>query len=361
MWETYNTIINNSFLHHHGPIHEFYLYIPDNGQNNGSYQKTLNLNAWLHFLSHNGVKKITLINYLCLFAAIPLPSHIYSCIELEELTLSKGFILKRPSTEFKCIKHIRKLELNSITLDGDIFSNLIANCPKLIILKLEHCLYHKNIVIDAPKLENLTLNVSSSIGLLSFKNIPNLAKLELSWCDSSITDRQTAEAADAIKKLAASCDLKSLFLRDYKSNKIFAAIGKKKVFPLALAHLYELSLGVLNLNDFGVFSCTFGFIQSCPSFKKLAISVSRPNINVEVEHDYDYDNNYKLGNLVEVDIDGVTASKAELKLIEYVLSASIVLQRFTIKFGAIGDVAELKVQRKLNGFQRASPKTQIVF
>uniref|UniRef100_A0A803KVC5 F-box/LRR-repeat protein 15/At3g58940/PEG3-like LRR domain-containing protein n=1 Tax=Chenopodium quinoa TaxID=63459 RepID=A0A803KVC5_CHEQI len=308
MWETYNTIINNSFLHHHGPIHEFYLYIPDNGQNNGSYQKTLNLNAWLHFLSHNGVKKITLINYLCLFAAIPLPSHIYSCIELEELTLSKGFILKRPSTEFKCIKHIRKLELNSITLDGDIFSNLIANCPKLIILKLEHCLYHKNIVIDAPKLENLTLNVSSSIGLLSFKNIPNLAKLELSWCDSSITDRQTAEAADAIKKLAASCDLKSLFLRDYKSNK-----------------------------------------------------VSRPNINVEVEHDYDYDNNYKLGNLVEVDIDGVTASKAELKLIEYVLSASIVLQRFTIKFGAIGDVAELKVQRKLNGFQRASPKTQIVF
>ncbi|XP_021774023.1 uncharacterized protein LOC110737956 [Chenopodium quinoa] len=196
---------------------------------------------------------------------VPLPSHIYSCIELEELILNRYFILKPPPTDFEGFKHIRKLELDSITIEGDILQSLIAICPKLTILTLKY------------------------LGI------------------NSINREEAAEIADVIKNLAASCHLKSLHLRDFfiSSSTLFVEIEKMKLFPLALTHLCELSLGVLDFDDFGEFSCTFGFIQSCPSIKKLAINVASRE-DVENQHNYDYDNNYKLGQLVKVDINGVT-------------------------------------------------------
>ncbi|XP_021774215.1 F-box/FBD/LRR-repeat protein At1g13570-like [Chenopodium quinoa] len=239
---------------------------------------------------------------------VPLPSHIYSCIELEELILTKDIILKPPPTDFKGFKHIRKLELSFILLEGDILSSLIANCPKLSVLILKDLSNLNNLVIDAPKLESMSLSVSS-VGLLKLKNVPNLARTI--WDSiSTTTDRKTTEIADAIKHLSASCELKSLPLSSLSS--------------------------------------------------KVGRLLRRPNQNVEVEHNYNYENNLKLGNLVELDIKGVTGSNAELKFIKYVLSSSIVLRKLTIKVRGIDDVVELKLQRELNAFQRASPKAQII-
>uniref|UniRef100_A0A803KVC7 FBD domain-containing protein n=2 Tax=Chenopodium quinoa TaxID=63459 RepID=A0A803KVC7_CHEQI len=154
----------------------------------------------------------------------------------------------------------------------------------------------------------MSLSVSS-VGLLKLKNVPNLARTI--WDSiSTTTDRKTTEIADAIKHLSASCELKSLPLSSLSS--------------------------------------------------KVGRLLRRPNQNVEVEHNYNYENNLKLGNLVELDIKGVTGSNAELKFIKYVLSSSIVLRKLTIKVRGIDDVVELKLQRELNAFQRASPKAQII-
>ena len=85
---------------------------------------------------------------------------------------------------------------------------------------------------------------------------------------------------------------------------------------------------------------------------------------LDIQHKVEYDGNSKIYHLEEVKFEGLTRSDAELKLIEFVLCVSTVLEKMILEFVEVDDHdsnLKLKVQKELNGFRRASPKARLVF
>ncbi|KAL2907221.1 hypothetical protein RDABS01_005931 [Bienertia sinuspersici] len=296
-WERFSSVINNILLLHQGPLPEFLPYIPKSRTTNDDKEMTLNLRRWIFFVSRNGVKKITLCNSYVL-RVLSMPSHIFICKDLEELILH-NFFLVPPPTGFMGFVHLSKLELISIQFKLDMLRSLIESCPELASLDIRQYKPLKGLVIDAPKLEKLCL--CGAFGILDVNNVPKLAQLQLQLTGLGLTSLNV-KLVTIIKNLATSC----------------------------------------------------------PSIKTLNISVDASN-DVVVQRNFDYDNDFKLGYLCEVNFKRVQGSFKELKLIEYLLSVSNVLEKLLLQFAKIDDSLQLKVQKQLNGFQRASPKAIIIF
>ncbi|XP_021717896.1 F-box/FBD/LRR-repeat protein At1g13570-like [Chenopodium quinoa] len=306
-WSKYHSIISNILFRHHGHIHTFRLYIP---KDKTVCEETLNFSPWLSFLSRNGVKKLVLLNQLV--TILPLPSYIFS-FKLEEMTLGY-FTLNPPLADFKRFERLWKLVLCEMKFNIDIGS-LIANCPNLARLKLMHCTGINHLAIDAPKLKNLTLK--GKLGSLDFKNVPTLVILELAM-EGEWDNRLCTQLADAFKNIATSCKL--TFLQIGLSLSKFLAAG--------------------------------GIMRSLP----LALTQVTPSKNLDVRHKYSYDNKFKLDHLLEVEFEGITGSRAEVKLIEYVLSVSNVLENLFILLGKLDYNSAFALGKELNGLERASPK-----
>ncbi|XP_074274754.1 F-box/FBD/LRR-repeat protein At1g13570-like [Silene latifolia] len=126
-------------------------------------------------------------------------------------------------------------------------------------------------------------------------------------------------------------------------------------------HLNELCLSDLNLSKFAHFRYLLSMIKCCPYIKKLDISVIQDSKYAR-QHILDFDYNYKLDHLYEVNIEHITGSSAELKLVEYLLAISVVLKNVFFK-SVNCDTTELqlKMSKTLMEFPRASPKARLLF
>lgn len=215
-WQKTSNIISNILFHHNGPIHKFYLYIPDDP----IQVMNLNLSQWISFLSKTGIKKIDLVNSFVDYE-IPIPSHIFACQKLVKLSISFFELITPPtniySINFACL---RSLELLFIKFKHDIFTSFIASCPKLTTLSLGYCLGITNLVIhQLPFLQNLT--VIGFFTSLSFENFFRLQKISLSLFLEA--NASYMEIVGAIKILATQpCELQYLQLNGHicKVNEI---------------------------------------------------------------------------------------------------------------------------------------------
>lgn len=201
-WDEGVSLINSVLLHHNGSVHEFHLDVVL-AQNSASRTTNLHLSQWLSFLSRTGVKKMILKS--CWIFKKPIPSYIYLCKDLVKLSLERCIMSSLPS-DFKGFAYLRSLELFGIQFKSDIFSSLIASCPQLTSLKLKHWDGTKNLVLDVPNLEHLT--ILGLVDSLVFKNVPHLSSISLSPIASSSIN-SIAENFGG-KFIASLCEVKNL-------------------------------------------------------------------------------------------------------------------------------------------------------
>ncbi|KMT03245.1 hypothetical protein BVRB_8g197900 [Beta vulgaris subsp. vulgaris] len=345
-------IISNILFLHNGPVQVFHLHIPDGSGDNIS----LNLSPWIFFLSRIGVKKISITNWS---NRLIIPSHIYACKELVKLRI-EDYVIQIPPCEFKGFAHLRNLELVDVEFKHETLKSLIASCPQLKVLVLENnSTGMNNVVIDAPRLEALTIRCAFKS--LALENVPCVKSvivcLQSDLEEDMEEDFSDIEIVDAIKVLASSTKLQCLQFEGLMCE-LLAAAYIAQPFTLAFNHLHRLCLIELELRSFRIFSFTFSMLQSCPFIKDLHISLN--SIQDNVQHKFDYNEDYKLGHLLKVRITGITGSSAEFKLIEYVLATSVVLEKLFVKCAYLNPSSELKVLRELLQLPRASPKAKLV-
>ncbi|XP_074274735.1 F-box/FBD/LRR-repeat protein At1g13570-like isoform X3 [Silene latifolia] len=346
-WRKSSRIISRILLHHNGPIRIFDLYVPDDAD-----EDHMNLRQWISFLSKNGVQMITVIHW---DSKTYIPSNIFWCSELVYLELAYC-TLNPPPTCFHGFPKLKHLELLSVKFTKqNICCSLIENCRMLVTLKLGDVVGMDHVVIDAPSLQ--TLIFIGKFDSLAFRNVCSLKSI--SMCLRKMPEKlATVAAVDAVNLLASSCQLQYIHFDGYWC-KFLAAGGIKISSSVTFNHLNEFRLSYLNLSDVGVFSYLLSMIECCPYIKKLNISViSGENVGEDV---VDFNYNHKLDHLREVNIKGITGSSAELKLVEYLLAISIVLENLFFKPGELGIESERKMSRALMGFPRASPKARLLF
>ncbi|XP_074274741.1 F-box/FBD/LRR-repeat protein At1g13570-like [Silene latifolia] len=350
-YQKFSLTISNILLHHRGSVHDFCLHI----LHDASRDRT-NHSEWISFLSKNGVRKITIISYW--YKKMDITSYIFWCRELVSLEL-KGFRLCPPPTDFSGFPNLKHLVLENIHFKQNIFSNLIENCRMLETLILVEWSGMDHIVIDAPSLQTLVLN--GHFESLAFRNIRSLRSISMGL--KILPDKLvTAATIDVVNLLASSCQLQYIKF-DGHLCKLFAAGGIIRSSSVSFNHVHELCLINLSLSEFGVLRDLLSLIECCPNIKKLDISViSGENENENVGQQIsDFNYNYKLDDLREVKIKGIIGSIVELKLVEYLLAISPVLENLFFKSDRISIESELKMSRALMGFPRASTKARLLF
>ncbi|KAL9238328.1 hypothetical protein vseg_012763 [Gypsophila vaccaria] len=351
-WQKGSNIISNILCHHKGHIYSIHIVLrPENATH--LVDKNMCVSRWLSLISRACPKKIVLINWASEWSTLVfMPSYIFHCTQLTRLKL-QCFVLNASPFDFKGFPHLRSLELFYLKFNHgiDMVWSLVAKCPCLISLSLYHCLGMEIINVDAPGIEKLI--VRGAFVSLSLKNAPRLRDVSLCSVVSEMNDTETVVAT--INSLANSYELRCLSIEENLS-KFLAAGGINRPLSVAFNHLQRLCLTELKLSDPDVFCFALAMVESCPYIKDLEISTTYDSDAVELTHDYCYDksDDYKLCSLHTVKITGITGSNAELKLIEFVLAISVVLEKLFFKCEALDAVSELKVLRQLIRFPRAS-------
>ncbi|XP_074313111.1 F-box/FBD/LRR-repeat protein At1g13570-like [Silene latifolia] len=354
-WHKGSNIISSVLFHHNGRVDSFYLELrPQNADL--LVDKNVSLSQWLSLFSRTCPRKIALINWAGEWSRLVImPSYIFHCSELVKLKLN-CFVLNAPPYDFKGFSCLKRLELLYMKFNNgiDMLWSLTAKCPCLVFLRLENCLGMDILDIDAPSLEKLI--IKGAFDSLRLKKVPRLIDVSLCSTKSEMTETKTALAT--INSLASSYKLKCLAIEG-KLSKFLAAGGINKSLPIAFNHLDKLCLTDLTLTDTDVFCFSLGMLQSCPFIKDLEISITSTTDAVQDKYEYPI-NDYKLGRLHKVKITGITGSNAELKLIEYVLAISLVLENLFFKCEKLDAASELKVLRQLIRLPRASTKAQFI-
>ncbi|XP_021723489.1 F-box/FBD/LRR-repeat protein At1g13570-like [Chenopodium quinoa] len=186
-YQNISNIISNILLHHNGPIHEFYLYVPQHPQ-----LINLNLSQWLSFLSRAGIRRLSLTNFVG-FGGAPktiLPSCIFACSELVKLKLHCYELNYTPPSDCMGFAHLRTLKLLLVKFKhGGLFTSLISSCPRLTTLSLEYCTGFSDLKFEhASILESLT--IQGSFVPLDFKNASYLKRVSLSFSRMEYTSHR---------------------------------------------------------------------------------------------------------------------------------------------------------------------------
>ncbi|XP_074274736.1 F-box/FBD/LRR-repeat protein At1g13570-like isoform X4 [Silene latifolia] len=343
-WQKCSRIISNILLYHDGLVHKFDLRIPFD-----TSKDCMSHSQWISFLSKNGVRDLFIGNNPS--SRIDISSYIFQCKKIVRLMLI-GCNLNSPPTDFSGFPNLRSLILLDVHFNKpNVFHSLIENCKVLETLHLFSWFGMDHVVVDLPRLQ--TLELFGDFESLAFRNIRCLKSISLHSLKSL-----TVETFDAANLLANSCQLQSITF-DGQLFKLFVAGGIKRSSSVTFKHLNELCLSNLRLSEFGVLRDLLSMIECCPYIMKLDISVT---VGVNVGQDIvEFNYNYKLDHLREVIIKGITGSSAELKLVEYLLAISTVLENLFLKSGELGIESKLKMSSALMGFPRASPKARLSF
>lgn len=134
-------IVDHVLLLHNGLIHKFKLSHRD-------LQGVCDIDRWILFLSRGSVKEFIL--EIWKGQRYKLPSSLYLCDRLSHLELFN--CLLKPPLGFNGFKILTSLDLQHITMDQDVFEDLIHRCPLLERLTLMNFEGFANLKIHAPKL-----------------------------------------------------------------------------------------------------------------------------------------------------------------------------------------------------------------
>ncbi|CAM8947336.1 unnamed protein product [Rhodiola kirilowii] len=162
--------IDRVLMLHSGPIHEFTLRIPE------IKDTTLDINAWLHVLSNNGVQNIDIGASDFEDSTFPIPSSLFHCRLLEKLCLFNCKITL-PS-EFKGCANLKSLSLDNVDIASSLLGSLISGCVLIETLSLTEFVLEEPLTLEALNLKTFYFD-GLGVGKIIFKDIPKLTCVTL--------------------------------------------------------------------------------------------------------------------------------------------------------------------------------------
>ncbi|XP_074296224.1 F-box/FBD/LRR-repeat protein At1g13570-like [Silene latifolia] len=339
-------ILSVILLSHIGTISVFYVCIPKLKSSSAP-----DIGPCFSYLSRNGVKDITIKNVEN--SPLKLSYHLFSCLNLERLTLDNCIINLLPF--FKQFVNLKTIEFENVTFKGNSLTDFIASCPALQTLTLTRCKGFEYMEIIAPNLKYLT--VLGNFESVCFRNAATLIGFSVTL-EETVANHQSAGACELLAYLARPCKIENLSFGGHFCKFLTAGrIGR--MFPTKYSCLKSLQLSNIETHVLDEFLWVIGLIKSCPVVEDLKISFSGKECE---EHAIAFDSHYRLCGLRKVQLTSVSGVIMELKLIEYLLRCSPALETMSVKRDAkITKVLETRLARELMYFCRASPVAKIVY
>ncbi|XP_021718277.1 F-box/FBD/LRR-repeat protein At1g13570-like [Chenopodium quinoa] len=335
------SVVSKILFQHEGPIHKFSLFVP-------SLNACPDVDQWISHLSRNGLRDFSLWN--AYIAPLKLSSRLFSCGELEKLKLH--FCIFRFPLNFEGFPKLTSLELDRVVLRYKTFKDLIGSCPVLQKLVLTNFtgLEQMNIVIDIPKLRYLTIDWV--FGSLDVKFCESL--VSASFGIQKLVSVHKGFLGDLAKVLANSSKLERLCFRCHFCRVLINAGSIRNTFE-KLKNLELLSLHLDYLDDLSsVISC----IQSFSNIETLKITViSSTNLAGRL---VDSNSDFTLHHLRCAKIGILSAFTTELKLIEFLLACSPVLERLSVHTPLLKRTSRSRMLMQLNRFRRASRMVEVI-
>ncbi|KAL9677960.1 hypothetical protein QQ045_015798 [Rhodiola kirilowii] len=133
---------------------------------------------WLRVLSNKGVQKIEIdaIEYYCKNKYYPIPSCLFHCRELKELSL-RNCKHTLPS-DFKGFANLTSLSLDDVVIATSLLGSLISGFLLLETLSLKDLRFQKPLALQSLNLKTFYLDFCLLKNII-FKDVPNLTCLSL--------------------------------------------------------------------------------------------------------------------------------------------------------------------------------------
>ncbi|XP_021717898.1 F-box/FBD/LRR-repeat protein At1g13570-like [Chenopodium quinoa] len=339
----FSSIVSKILFQHEGSILKFTLWVPP-------VKTCPDVTQWISFLSRSGLREFGLCNMY--HTPLKLSLHLFSCDSLETLKLY-NCIYSPPN--FGGFPRLTSLELCRVSIVCRTLKDVIGSCPALqnLVLKNFSGMEDRHLIIDVPLLRNLVVDGAfASLDVIVSENL-----VSASFVLQKLTKNcpEEGNSYDLINSLANSSKLEWLCLGGHFCKVLF----EKQSLPNTSPKLKNLELLSLHLNDLDDFSSAISSIQSFPNIETLDISVNTSkNLDKNV---LVYDLEFTLHHLRCANIGIWSASSTELKLIEFLLACSPVLEKLSISLTTpLKQGSHSKMSTQLNRFRRASPKVEVI-
>ncbi|XP_071729089.1 F-box/FBD/LRR-repeat protein At1g13570-like [Rutidosis leptorrhynchoides] len=339
-WYKVKNIISRLLLHLKGPITRFVLYIPD------KVFDVEDINSWIMFLSRKRVKELTLKNRHG--TPLNLSIHIFSCAELENLTL-RNCSLRIPPT-FCGLPNLLCLELHRVAFENASLGKILIQSPLLEILKFGR------------------RDRVGKIKLVEITKLKNLKQLYLPLC---FLDHKAITSCLIVDLGSCLPNLQLLYLDFQNSQFLGNLVGRKRVstsFPsLEILILHQIDFSSkIELLLASELICYSPKLQTLEISAKLNAAVPPPANFVCTPTNFSSElNDIQLGvaQLRKAVLPFFQGSENEMLLIKKLLAGSPSLKKIYIhpKSDEVfsDDKGKLMVATKLLKFYRASPTAEV--
>lgn len=343
------SIVDRVLLLHLGPIQKFEL-------SHREFLAVSDIDRWILHLSRSSIESIVL--EICKGEAYRMPSCLFSCQSLTNLELRKCSL--KPPSGFKGFRKLKKLDLQYVTFDQDVFENLISSCPDLERLYLRDIVGLSRIKVNVPKLQVFIFE--GSIEDISFENTFNLAEVVFSYYENVKNTQSQAldNSSNLLKFFVNLSNIEMLRLNDYSLKYLAVGIGPHKL-PQPCIKLHNLTM-YINLNNFEESITSLSLLSSTPNLEEIEITVCPDEQAVDgIDTNFWQDGcwNCSFDKLRFVRITGIAGAKPELDFMKFLISNSPVLERMEVTPASTSVRWELVT--KLLSFRRASNRAEIIY
>ncbi|KAI9105031.1 hypothetical protein K1719_022747 [Acacia pycnantha] len=346
--------ISEVLLQHHGPIHEFILFVPD------VYPIRIKcLSMWILFLSRRNMKILKLINQQG--DQYEMPSHLFSCKDLIRLELS-NFTVRSPPDFVIGFKSLVQLHMSYVRIDSATLNALISSCPLLEGLAISYCagFYYLN---TSPDIKVLIMEDSGDFKSVCFEESKNLMHLKISLirCVESI---ERGRKTNLVNMFSSLLKIKKLCLEKGYIQYLSAGSVPYKLPKMiySLTHLKFSGISFSALREIDLLRC---FLKSVPNLEELKVMIldHQPNLRRYLWLWFGF-GDHSLPQLRTVTIEVYIIFEMALDLVECLLAVSPSLETLTFKIHQVEQpdpIKLLEVSRTLLQMRRASPKAEVKF
>ncbi|CAM8900476.1 unnamed protein product [Rhodiola kirilowii] len=356
----YGNIIGSILLHHIGPIQKFVLQIAYDY----FYPEPLDLpsdllSSWMLLISQKEVKELII---QAPYEIINLPSYIFHCDQLQHLKVDVDTLTIHLPRDFRGFCCLISLDL-SLYNDGSVISNLISKCPLLERLSLNVTSLSHPLVIDAPRLRFLNVDMDSTLLMsgdfdLDSDVLPTLMNVR------SVTDI----SLKFYRRVMDFCYMISIFGSVPKVETIVLRPPQKLVdmppdapmrLPTTLHNHKSLTLLEIGFSSPQCIYFVLCILKSSPNLQMLNLQIRSSGTSEDEAALHFLDMQARepltLNNLLTVKMKWLSGRKVEIMLIKMILSCSPILKMMHLNGDDTFNEAELLQ------FPRSSSRAQVSF
>ncbi|KAF8407750.1 hypothetical protein HHK36_006886 [Tetracentron sinense] len=340
--------IDRVLLLHKGPVHKF--------EFSTLFLKDSFIDAWILFLSRNGVKELTL-KYRGEKNRYRAPYSFFSCHAINCLKLR--YCILEPPSVFKGFSLLKSLNLHRVSLSDEVFETIISNCIALERLRLIELRGCTRLKICGLNLQHF--DFQGELTHICFIDAPRLSFVSIFSDDSLLEHVGQGDSCNFVQVLGPLTGLEKLATNDNFMK--FLAIGNLLArLPVTFDRLKSISL-VMNFEDWNETLVMLCLLQSSPNLHELEIAHNDSDFK-DLEEDFWEAQDHldcSMNHLRVVRVSDVVGIQPELQFMKFLLVNSPVLEILSVIPRSEIFVDKTKIMKELLRFQRASAIAEIVY